>query len=451
MTALYCAKWVLPISATPICDGGLVVSGGRITAVGVAEDLRRTFTDVQIKDLGEVALLPGFINAHSHLELTAMRGFLDDVEHNFFSWLRKLTMARLAMSSEDLYFSAVWGACEAARAGITCFGDSSDGAATTMSALRDVGLRGIVFQESFGPDPRLVGENIQLLKNKIANLRKIETSQVRAGVSPHAPYTVCAPQLEMIAEYALAEKLPLMMHAAESKAEEMFLRTGTGGFADSLEKRGIPWKAPGVSVIAYLQQHRILETEPVLAHCINVDGGDVHALKETRSKVAHCPRSNAKLGHGRAPLNAFLENAVPVGIGTDSMASNNECDVLSEARYAILAARSVQASDESSDLSAETGLRLATIGGASALSMNDRVGELREGLEADFIAIALNRTHQLPSSDPVGTLVFTSSGHDVTLTVVAGQEVYVNGRITTVDEKKMAARIIAIAKKLPDA
>ena len=448
MTILYCAKWVLPISSPPIRDGALAVTDDRIEAVGSGEQISLRFSGCEVRDLGDVALLPGFVNSHSHLELTAMRGLLDSEEHNFFGWLRKLTTSRLAMTSEQLYVSAAWGACEAARAGVTCVGDSSDSAATTMSALRDVGLRAIVFQESFGPDPRLAAENFQLLRQKLEQLRKSESPLVRAGVSPHAPYTVCGPQLELIAKLAQSEKLPLMMHAAESKAEEMLLREGTGVFAEGLAKRAIPWEAPGLSTIQYLEQCEILATQPLLAHCINCDGKDLELLKATGSKVAHCPRSNAKLGHGRAPLKEFLKQDLPVGLGTDSVASNNSGDVLSEARYAILAARTDASPEACGELSASAGLKLATTGGAMALGLDGIIGELKDGMQADFVAVSLNGNHQLPSYDPASTLLFASTGRDVRLTVIAGREVYVDGRVTTIDEQALRGKIIQMSSAL---
>ena len=286
-------------------------------------------------------ILPGLINTHTHLELTALRGYLENEESDFFAWLRKLTVARVErMTPDDLRVSATWGACEAVRAGITCVGDASDSALLSMQALRDVGMRGVVFQESFGPDPKLVGENIEKLKTKIAELRSVETELVRVGVSPHAPYTVCGPQLELIAEFAKAERLPLMMHAAESAAEAMFLLDGCGPFAEGLAKRAIEWKAPRVSTIQYLKQTGLLETRPLLAHCIRVDDDDIAILSEAGAKVAHCPKSNAKLGHGRAPFAKFLEKGIAVGLGSDSVASNNTCDILEEARFATLLARS---------------------------------------------------------------------------------------------------------------
>ena len=201
--------------------------------------LREQFPRAVVREFGNAAIIPGLVNAHSHLELTAMRGFLENEETDFFAWLKKLTVARLErMNADDLYVSAAWGACEAARAGVTCLADASDSAEQSMKALHDVGLRGIVFQESFGPDPRLAKENFEKLKTKVTSLRQLETSLVKCGVSPHAPYTVCAPQLELISRFAIDEGLPVMMHAAETELEVLLMRDGQGPFAESLRNRG---------------------------------------------------------------------------------------------------------------------------------------------------------------------------------------------------------------------
>ena len=341
MTTIYAAHWVLPISNSPIENGAVAVEGTHIVAVGNRNNVAQEFPSATVQDFGHAAIIPGLINAHTHLELTAMRGYLEDEESDFFAWLRKLTFARLErMAPEDIRVSATWGACEAARAGITSVGDASDSALMSMLALKDVGLRGIVFQESFGPDPSLATDNFKSLKTKVAQLREVANEVVRVGVSPHAPYTVCGPQLELIADYSLTEKLPLMMHAAESAAEESLLREGCGFFADGLAKRNIEWVAPRVSTIQYLKQRGILETQALLAHCVRVDEQDIETLVESKATVAHCPKSNAKLGHGRAPFARFLERRLDVGLGSDSVASNNTCDILEEARFAALIARS---------------------------------------------------------------------------------------------------------------
>jgi len=443
MTTIYSARWVIPVTSRPIDNGAVAIDGDTIVGVGTRKDIAHRFPTANVQDFGQSAIIPGLINAHTHLELTAMRGYLENEESDFFAWLRKLTVARLErMSSDDLQVSATWGACEAARAGITLVGDASDSAGMSMTALKDVGLRGIVFQESFGPDPRLVNENVHKLKTKVAELREIESGLVRVGVSPHAPYTVCGKQLELISEFAHTETLPLMMHAAESAAEESFLVSGRGIFADGLAKRNIEWAAPGVSTIQYLKERGVLETRPLLAHCIRVDENDIETLAQTKSKVAHCSKSNAKLGHGRAPLATFLDRGIEVGLGSDSVASNNTCDMLEEARFAALIARRDRL------VTAAEALSVATVGGAGCLGMKGSVGEFTEGAQADLVVLSLNEAHQLPTYDPVVSTIFSSSGRDVLLTVVAGKEIFRDGRVVNVDEERLRARMMEIAEKL---
>ena len=447
MTTIHSARWVIPVSSLPIEDGAIAIDGQRIAKVGPRKEVVEQYPNAEPRQHGDAIILPGLVNAHTHLELTLMRGYLEQEENDFFSWLKKLTLARLfRLTPDDLEVSATWGACEAVRAGITCLGDASDSAITSMRAVSSVGLRGVVFQESFGPDARLVAENVDKLKEKVAELRSLETELVRVGVSPHAPYSVCAPQLEAIAEFAAAENLPLMMHAAESEAEELLLRQGSGLFADNLKTRAIDFSAPRCSPIQHLEQHRILDRQPLLAHCIRVDDRDIETLAQTGSKVVHCPKSNAKLRHGRAPLAKLLEKKVTVGLGSDSVASNNTCDILEEARFAVLLSRI--AGSDGKVIEASDALYAATAGGARCLGFENRIGHLAAGLDADFTVISLNATHQLPVYDPVTTAIFSSSGHDVVLTVIAGREVYRDGQVIGVDEERLRARMVEITEKL---
>lgn len=450
MTTLYCARWVLPVTSEGIEDGGVVIEGRSIAAVGARAALIEKYPAASVEDFGEAVIAPGFVNAHSHLELTAMRGFLEREERAFKSWLEKLTFARLTeMTVEDLYVSALCGAAEAARAGVTTVADSSDAASCVMRALRDVGLRGTVFQESFGPDPQLAEENFEKLREKVSLLRGFETELVRAGVSPHAVYSVCAPLIEKLTNFALDERLPVMMHAAESEGEELLVREGRGVFADNLARRGIEWHAPRTSVIEYLERVGLLRARPLLAHCVRATEDDMERIAQAGASVAHCPKSNAKLGHGRAPFAAFVNHGVRTGLGSDSVASNNVCDMLEEARFAALLSRAGGdrlSSGESVD--ASDVLFAATTGGARALQMEDVTGALEEGLQADLAVISLKGAHQQPHFDAASALLFTSSARDVLLTVVAGREVFRDGRVAGVDEEGLAARMTEIREKL---
>src|SRR5918997_4061032 len=321
-----------------------------------------------------------------------------------------------------------------------------------MRALRDAGLRGVVYQEAFGPDAREAAAKFERARAKIERLRSGETPLVTLGLSPHSPYTVAPALLELLARYSLDERLPLMMHTAESEAEQALMLEGGGIFAAAYAFRGFAFDSPRTTAVRHLADTGVLDARPLLAHCVRVDEGDIELLKGRGAGVAHCPKSNAKLGHGRAPLGAMLEAGVKVGLGGDSVASNNVCDLLEEARFALLASRAAFESVEGGRmLDANDALRLSTRGGASAMNMQGVTGSLEEGLEADLVAVRLDAAHQTPAYDPAAALVFSSSGRDVLLTVVAGQEVFRAGRVTTPDEEDLRARLLDAARRLAEA
>ncbi|MEO6589656.1 MAG: amidohydrolase family protein, partial [Pyrinomonadaceae bacterium] len=335
------ARYVLPIAAEPIENGAVAVENDKIISVGTTEEIKEKFPEIIIENYGEAAILPGFVNAHSHLEITAMRGFLDDVEDDFFAWLMKLTKARAEHLTEtDVKNAAVFGALEGARAGVTCFGDIGRMGVAGFEALKKNGLRGIIFQETeFSPDDKTAADDFEKLKIKFLQLQELETDLVKVGISPHAPYSVGQKLFEKIAGYAITENIKISVHAAESLQEKALLETGEGFFADVYKNYGFEWQSPNCSPIEYLDKIGVLKAKPLLAHCINVSDSDIALIKNSDSKIAHCPKSNAKLGHGIAPLEKFLEAEIAVGFGSDSVASNNTCDILEESRFAALLAR----------------------------------------------------------------------------------------------------------------
>ena len=448
MTKIYSARWVVPVTAESISDGAVAVEGTRVAGVGSRAEIEERFPSAPVEDLGEAVILPGFVNCHTHLELTAMRGFLEPEEGDFFAWLRRVTVSRAEhMSAEDLYTSAAWGAVEAARSGVTCVGDASESGAPVMSALRDAGLRGVVFQEAFGPDARAAAAKFDAARAKVYALRGGETPLVRLGLSPHAPYSVAAPLLEMLVRFAADERLPLMMHAAESEAEQSLMTEGGGIFAAAYALRGFEFEAPRTTTVRHLARLGVLDAL-LLAHCVRVDEGDIELLSRHGARVAHCPKSNAKLGHGRAPLAALLGAAVHVGLGSDSVASNNTCDMLEEARFALLGSRAAGETAGGRALDAADALRLATRGGAHALGVWPSAGALAEGMEADLVAVRLDAAHLTPAYDPAAALVFSASGRDVMLTVVAGREIFRDGVVKTLDEGDLRARVRDLARRL---
>lgn len=442
------AEYVLPISGDPVRGGAVAIDGERIAGVGTKEEICGRFPEAVCEDLGHAAILPGFVNCHSHLEITAMRGFLDNVEHDFYAWLIKLTVTRgEILSDKDVEIAAVAGALEGARAGVTCFGDIGRYGRAGFDALKANGLRGIVFQETeFSPDDPTAAEDFDKLKDKFLALRADETPLVKAGLSPHSPYTVSPALFQLIAGYALREDIKISIHAAESREEDELMMKGTGFFADLHKRFGSTWKSPGRSTIKYFSELGILLARPLFAHCITVNELDIKIISATGSRIAHCPKSNAKFGHGYAPFEKFLDMDIRVGLGSDSVASNNSCDILEEARFAALAARNRPGSKRFID--AREVLEAATLGGAYALGLEKEIGTLETGKQADLIAISLANMAQQPVHDINAALVFASNARDVTMTMVAGNEIYRDGKSKMIDEVELKAKMNEIRDKM---
>jgi len=230
----YHARWVLPITQPPIENGTVVETDGLITYVGSRADA----PPGDDHDLGEAILIPGLVNTHTHLELTAMRGFLEDCR--FTVWIDKLRQSRNEiLDASMLLDSARFGIIEGLEAGVTTYADTcSSGVA--MQAMRELGVRGIMYQEVFGPDPKQSDVAMQELQDRIEMLERERTDLVSLGVSPHAPYTVSDALYDAVAKFARSRNLPLAMHIAESEAENDIVTNGGGDFADGWRRRGIP-------------------------------------------------------------------------------------------------------------------------------------------------------------------------------------------------------------------
>lgn len=440
-------RWILPIASAPIAKGAVAFGDGRIIAAGPAKYLRELYREASFEDLGNAAILPGFVNAHSHLEITALRGALDSVEHDFRSWLLKLNRIRSEMSEEEIEVAAVAGAIEGLRGGVTCFGDIGRYGRAGLNAVRNTELRGIIFQETdFSPDNSTAADDIEKLKEKFLELRAEATDRVEVGLSPHSPYTVSSRLFGSIAEFAAAEKIKVTIHAAESAHEKELLENGTGFFTHFFERIGVDWPSPECSAIEYLERTGILAAKPLLAHCVTVSDADIELIKASGASIAHCPKSNAKFGHGYAPLSKFIDAGVGFGLGSDSVSSNNSCDMFEEMRSAAFGARNH--SDARRFITPDEMLAAATIGGARALGLDDRVGTLEAGKRADITVVSLGNIGQQPVSDVCAALVFSTNARDVIMTIVDGKTVYRDGECLTADEAEISAKLQAVGSRI---
>ena len=437
---IFAAEHVVPVAAPPIESGALAVEAGSIADIGRIDDVVGRHPGAEVIDFGEAAIIPGLVNCHSHLEITAMRGALDDVENDFRAWLLRLNSIRGRLSESDIRIAAVAGAVEGARAGVTCFGDIGRFASAGLEALKAVGLRGVVFQETpFSPDNRTADDDFERLKERFFELSEAGTGTVEAGISPHAPYTVSRELFEKISEFAVERKVKLTIHAAESSEEDELMRYGEGFFSEVYEKYGFTWEVPRRSSVAFLAETGVLKARPLLAHCVAVSADDIALIAESGSAVAHCPKSNAKFGHGTAPFEALFDAGIAVGFGSDSVASNNTCDIIEEARFAGLTARNRPGSN--SAISAHELLRAATLGGAAALGLDKKIGSLELGKKADLAVISLAGIHQQPIADIFPALVFSSRASDTIATIVEGEFVFRDSATVKVDEHETKARL----------
>lgn len=422
---LYTADWVLPIASAPIGFGAVLVRGSRIAWVGQAAHANAHMpSDTPVHALGNAVLMPGLVNAHSHLELTGLRGFLEGLE--FREWLRTLTVVRRdLLTDDDLLDASRLGIVEALRHGITTLADCTD-SALPLAAMRELGVRGIGYVEVFGPDPMQRDASLARLKERVQALRAHDTPLVRTGVSPHAPYTVSAALFQATAEYARAEGLPMAVHVAESAAETAFVIGGTGPFAERLVERGISVAAQARSPIALLEQTGVLAAQPLLIHVIRATDEDLARVAHHGASIVHCPISNAKLGHGIAPLDRMMAHGIATGLGSDSVASNDRMHLLEEARLATLLHAVRSGSPDS--LPAHDALTLATLGGARALGLAGEIGTLEAGKAADMAAFPLDDVSVQPVHDPAVTLVHALGGGAVaSFVMVAGTTLVQDG------------------------
>lgn len=383
------------MTAPPIEDGAVLVDpAGRIAAVGPHPHVP-TPSGVRALHFPDATLVPGLINCHTHLELTHLGGKYDEPE--FVKWIRRIRELKESTAADAFYAGALAGVRACWASGVTCVAETGSTGAV-MRALHDLGGRGIVYHEVFGPDPAKRVASMAELDAAVRNLRGLENSILRLGVSPHAPYTVSGPLYESVTAYAMGEQLPIAVHLAESKAETHLVCYGAGPFADALRVRGLLIEPRRCSPVAYLVQLGVVQRGTLCIHCVQVDDADIDLLREAGASVAHCPRSNAAHRHGRAPLARLRAAGVPVGLGTDSVVSVGDLDLWAEA--------------EAAGFTGDDALRMLTIEGARALGWETEIGSLEVGKSADLAVFP----HASPRLSP--------SFHASLFTVVRGRIVH---------------------------
>jgi 5-methylthioadenosine/S-adenosylhomocysteine deaminase len=433
------------VSSPHIEDGAVLVRGDRIEAVGKRADLMAAHPDEPVRDFGLAVLMPGFVDLHTHLEYSVFRGAVDDVPYT--SWKMQVSQKQQRLSADDWRDSAVLGAMEALGSGITTVADITP-TGNSLTAAKDAGLAGVFYREVSTMDKTKVAARME---EATADIEAWQTaaagSPIEVGIAPHSPYT-CHPSLfEAAADLAISRGLPAAIHLAGSQDEYDFVRYGSSALAQDFREqsgwRDVAWLPTGVSPVRYVLQWGLLQVPRLLAvHCVQVDASDIAVLAEHGVAIAHCPRCNAKLGMGIAPLPLFFEHGITVGLGTDSPASNNTIDPFDEMRIGLLLQRGVSGeSDFFRYFTARTFIRLATIWGARALGLEDEIGSLEPGKRADIVAVDLSTSpHMVPTGDPYSALVHAANQKDITMTMVGGRILFDAGEYTSIDKERSLAR-----------
>jgi len=362
---IFKASWLLPVSSPPIASGALMIENDIITAVGPAKEILSEKTaETKIVDFGDAVIAPSWVNAHTHLELSAFKNEVVEFT-DFPDWIRQLLAARLDITQKEMAASAKEAMQQLVSSGCALAGDITNGDLISSDKLH-ADLERVVFYESFG----FRGDRADEIFQQILDIKQLENPN--AVLSPHALYST---SMELIQKIA-AVSSPFTIHMAESPEESEFLQTGSGLFKDFLIERGVwdqKWQPPGCSPAEYLSRNINLDKNSLLVHGVHVSQADMDIIKKAGAAVCICARSNAHTNAGRAPVEKYLAKKIPLCIGTDSMACNVDLDMNNEIYYLYLNFPGTAPRDL---------IKAASLNGAEILGKGRELGSLQTGKKA---------------------------------------------------------------------
>ena len=418
------ARWIIPIIPHDRVfeDCALVINKGSILALLPKDEAAKRFDAKQTLNLDNHLLMPGLVNAHGHAAMSLLRGYADD--QPLHTWLNEhIWPAEGRWVSEDFVRDGTELAlAEMIRSGTTCFSDMYFYPEQAAQACLDARIRCqlafplLDFPTAWGTGPEdYLHKGLALHDNFRSN------PLVNVAFGPHAPYTVSDAPLRKIAVLAQEMDMPIHIHLHETAQE----------VSESLEKYHI---RPSQR----LMELGLLSPLTQCVHMTQIDATDLELLKQTGAHVIHCPESNLKLASGFCPVEQLTRAGINVAIGTDGAASNNDLDLFSELRTAALLAKTV--AQDAAALNAHAALRMATINGAKALGMDERIGSLEAGKSADLIALDLSELEMQPIYNPASQLVYTHAGQRVTHAWVEGRALLLDRQLQTLNEREIASK-----------
>ncbi|MBM3238318.1 amidohydrolase family protein [Candidatus Poribacteria bacterium] len=410
------AKYVLPDSEQLIENGAVLIAEDKIIDSDGYPSMNYSKSE-KVYDFGEAVILPGLVNAHTHLELTNIHGQVKRTE-NLADWLMQLMKIR--DWNERVVEQAISvGIAMSLAGGASTVADITN-SGWSVGTLKRSSIRKLVFYEAIGFEQRRLP---QAIANLSANLDAVKPDALLTfGISPHAPYSVAADLYRKCRDIALSRALLMCTHLAESQSEHEFLMSGTGPFRDLLKKLGISvddWHLPRQTPVEYMRSLGILDCSPLLAHCNYLKESDIQLLQASNASVVFCPRSHNNFYHRNHPFEKLMKVGVNVALGTDSLASNDSLSMLDELKFLHKAQTSTPP---------ETLFSMATLNGAKALKLHRQIGALQRGWQADIIAvqippIAESATHGMTLKRKVIEKVLGDESQNI-FTMVAGEICY---------------------------
>lgn len=416
-------------------NGAVAIQDGKIVDVGETTRLREDYTSDEICDCDGKVLMPGLVNAHTHLPMTLLRGLADDMRLDVWLLGYMMPVEREFVSPEFVELGTKLACIESIRSGVTCVTDMYYFESHVAKAVAEAGLRAVCGQTVLKfpcPDAASYEEGLSNASDFIVEWKGHHL--VVPAIAPHAPYT-CTPEiLQESAEIAQEYDVPLHIHLAETASE----------VEDSKEQNGMP-------VIPYVKKQGIFNAKVIAAHCVHVDEGEIRTMQHNHAGVAHNPTSNLKLASGVAPVSRMLEIGVNVGIATDGPASNNDLDMLEEVRLTALLAKGI--SGDPTAIPAKEALAMATRIGAQAIHLGDITGSLEPGKMADLILIDISPLHNSPRfrRHPEGVyaqIVYAAKAHDVIDVMVHGKWLMQDRQLLTLNEEALLHQADEYAVKI---
>ncbi|HET9910409.1 MAG TPA: amidohydrolase [Anaerolineales bacterium] len=415
--------------------GAVAVKEDKIIAVGSEDELKKEYSAQETVDCKGQVLMPGLINAHTHVPMTLLRGLADDLRLDVWLMGYMMPVEREFVSPEFVRLGTLLACAEQIRSGVTTFNDMYYFEEHVARAAADAGMRAVCGQTVMkfpAPDAASYDDSLQMAREFIQRWK--DHPLIVPAVSPHAPYTCTAEILHATAELAKEFDVPLHTHLAETAFEVENMRN----------EHGMP-------VIPYVKKQGLFEAKVIAAHCVHVDPGEMRTLLHAGAGVSHNPSSNLKLASGFAPVVKMLATGLNVGIGTDGPASNNDLDMFEEVRLAAFIAKAV--TNDPTSLPASWALTMATRLGAQALHIGHLTGSVEAGKRADLILVDVSALHNAPAfkrsaDNAYAQIVYAGKSTDVSDVMVNGKWLMRAHQLLTLKEDELLAQAAEIAGKI---